>query len=110
MSSTLSTIRSVNDFHKRIDGAENKIVVLDFYATWCGPCKEIEKLVKSLSRQYADKALFLKINVDKYDELVTKYKVRSMPTFIFIKGNRRLGSIVGADEHKLVHMMAKLAK
>ncbi|XP_034489604.1 thioredoxin-1 [Drosophila innubila] len=108
--STLSTIRSLNDFQKRIEAADNKIVVLDFYATWCGPCKDIEKTVKSLSRQYADKALFMKINVDKYEELVQKYKVRSMPTFVFLKGNRRVGSIVGADEHKLVHLMAKLAK
>lgn len=107
---TLTTIRSVNDFHKRIEAAENKIVLLDFYATWCGPCKDIEKTVKSLARQYAGKVIVLKINVDKYVDLVEKYKIRSMPTFIFLKGNRRLGCVVGADEHKLVHMIAKVAK
>ncbi|KAH8264705.1 hypothetical protein KR044_001818 [Drosophila immigrans] len=107
---SVTTIRSINDFNKRIDSAEGQVVVLDFYATWCGPCKEIEKTVKSLARQYAGKVIFLKVNVDKYEELVEKYKVRSMPTFVFIKGNRRLGSIIGADEHKLVKMLSKVAK
>ncbi|KAH8387353.1 hypothetical protein KR093_006500 [Drosophila rubida] len=107
---SITTIRSINDFNKRIDSAEDKVVVLDFYATWCGPCKEIEKTVKALARQYAGKVIFLKVNVDKYDELVQRYRVRSMPTFIFIKGNRRLGCIIGADEHKLIKMMAKVGK
>ncbi|KAH8400387.1 hypothetical protein KR215_011294 [Drosophila sulfurigaster] len=107
---TITTIRSINDFNKRIDSADGRVVVLDFYATWCGPCKEIEKTVKSLARQYEGKVIFLKVNVDKYDELVQRYKVRSMPTFVFLKGARRLGSVIGADEHKLVKMLAKVGK
>ncbi|EDV91868.1 thioredoxin-1 [Drosophila grimshawi] len=106
----MTNIRSMNDFHKRLCDADDKIVVLDFYATWCGPCKDIEKLVKSLARQYASKAIVLKINVDKYDELVEKYKVRNMPTFVFLKGNRSMGKVIGADDHKLTHMMAKHCK
>ncbi|XP_030568677.1 thioredoxin-1 [Drosophila novamexicana] len=106
----MSAIRSVNDFYKRIEAAENKVVLLDFYATWCGPCKEMDPMVKSLARQYASKAIVIKVNVDKFEELVEKYKVRSMPTFVFLKSNRSLGKIVGADEHKLTRMMAKVCK
>ncbi|ALC48358.1 dhd [Drosophila busckii] len=106
----MSTVRSMNDFHKRMEEAENKIVLLDFYATWCGPCADMDKTVKSLARKYAGKVVVLKINVDKFEDLVDKYKVRCMPTFVFLKGNRRISSVTGADDEKLTHMMAKVVK
>ncbi|KAH8396350.1 hypothetical protein KR222_008886 [Zaprionus bogoriensis] len=106
----MSSIRSMNDFYKRMDAADDKVIVLDFYATWCGPCKDIEKTVKALARKYSDRVTVLKIDVDKFDELVEKYKVRSMPKFVFLKNNRSLGNVTGADEDKLTRMMAKVAK
>ncbi|EDW71664.1 deadhead 2b [Drosophila willistoni] len=107
---TATATRSLNDFHKRLEAADRKLVVLDFYATWCGICKEMEGTVKSLARQYAGKAVFIKINVDKFEELTEKYNVRSMPTFVFLKGMRRVSSFSGADDDKLIRTVTKLAK
>lgn len=106
----MACVRSMKDFDNRMECAGDKVIVLDFYATWCGPCQDIDKLVKSLARKYSDKVTVLKINVDKFDFLVEKYKVRSMPKFVFIKNNRTLGNINGADEEKLMKMMAKVGK
>ncbi|KAH8244811.1 hypothetical protein KR032_000570 [Drosophila birchii] len=106
----MSSIRSMNDYWKRVEAADNKLIVLDFYANWCGPCKGMDPTVKALARKYAAKAVVLKVDVDKYDELTERYKVRSMPTFVFLKNNRRVASFSGADEDKLTTMMAKLVK
>ncbi|XP_030378843.1 thioredoxin-1 [Scaptodrosophila lebanonensis] len=106
----MTAIRSINDFYKRLEAADRKLVVLDFYATWCGPCKDMEKTVKRMATQHSGKAVIIKINTDKYDELSEKYKVNSLPTFVFIKNNRRVGKFSGADEDKLVRMMSQLAK
>lgn len=106
----MTSVRSMNDFYRRIESAGDKIILLDFCATWCGPCQDMEKTVKSLARRYDDKALVLKIDVDRFESLAEKYKVRSMPKFIFLKNNRTVGSISGADEDRLIRMMAKIAK
>ncbi|XP_017065986.1 thioredoxin-1 [Drosophila eugracilis] len=106
----MASVRTMNDYYKRIEAADDKLVVLDFYATWCGPCKDMESTVKALARKYSTKAVVLKIDVDKFDELTERYKVRSMPTFVFLKKDRRVAAFSGADEHKLTNMMAKLVK
>ncbi|XP_017134982.1 thioredoxin-1 [Drosophila miranda] len=106
----MACIRSMNDFHKKMDAAEGKVVVLDFYATWCEPCKDMDKSVKSMARKYSTKAMVIKINVDKFLDLVDQYKIKSMPTFIFLRGTTRLARFSGADEHKLIKTMEKLTK
>ncbi|XP_064555001.1 thioredoxin-1-like [Drosophila montana] len=103
-------VRTVSGFNKRLEAAKNKVVVLDFYANNSKPCQDIAQLVQTLENKYASKAIIIKVNVDKFDELVDKYRVRSMPTFVFLKSNHSVGKIVGADGHKLTHMMAKMCK
>lgn len=106
----MTSVRSMNDFYRRIESAGDKVILLDFTATWCGPCQDMEKTVKSLARRYDKEAVILKIDVDRFEYLVEKYKVRSMPKFVFLKNNRNVGSFTGADEDKLIRMMAKFAK
>ncbi|XP_017051920.1 thioredoxin-1 [Drosophila ficusphila] len=106
----MSSVRTMSDYYKKIESAGDKLVVLDFYADWCGPCKQIESTVKSLARKYSSKAVVIKVNVDKFEGLSERYNVRSMPTFVFLKSNHRVGSFSGADEDKLANMMSKLVK
>lgn len=62
-------------------------VVLDVYATWCGPCKQVAPLFEELSKELSNVCKFAKLNVDEDRELSIYYGVTSVPTFIFIKNN-----------------------
>ncbi|XP_023162016.1 thioredoxin-1 [Drosophila hydei] len=104
----MSSIRSMNEFYKRLDASDHKLIVLDFYATWCGPCKDMDSVVKSLAHKYGSRVDIIKIDVDRFDDLMEMYNVRSMPTFVFIKNNRKMSRIIGADEHKLKQTVYKL--
>lgn len=71
-------------------------VVVDFYATWCMPCKQMAPLYKKLAKKYDDKVTFLKVNIDKVPEVSAPHAIRGVPTFTFIKEGTECGRIVGA--------------
>jgi thioredoxin 1 len=65
----------------------DKPVLVDFFATWCGPCRAIMPTVEALSKEYKDKIRVIKIDIDKNEELSNQYKIQMVPTFIiFQKG------------------------
>ncbi|XP_046802090.1 thioredoxin-2 isoform X2 [Lucilia cuprina] len=66
-----------NDFELELEDADNKLVVIDFYANWCAPCKLINPQLEELSVQYADKVKFLKVNVDECEDIAMAYNVTS---------------------------------
>lgn len=105
-----TNIKSATDFEKQIANAGDKLVVLDFYATWCGPCKEMDPHIKKLMKHYKDRCIVIKINVDKFHDISDYYKVQSMPTFVFIKNQKRVCSFSGADAKMLNHKVAALVK
>ena len=62
-------------------------VILDVYATWCGPCQQMAPIFDELEKEMSDKVKFAKLNVDEARELSIQYGVTSVPTFVFIKNN-----------------------
>ncbi|MFT6765751.1 MAG: thioredoxin 1 [Alteromonas naphthalenivorans] len=68
-------------------GSASLPVVLDVYATWCGPCQQMTPIFDELEREMGDKVKFAKLNVDEARELSIQYGVTSVPTFVFIKNN-----------------------
>lgn len=70
-------------------------VVLDVYATWCGPCQQMAPIFDELEQELSDKYKFAKLNVDEAREVSIKYGVTSVPTFIFIKNNEVQGKETG---------------
>ncbi|MEE1023178.1 MAG: thioredoxin [Muribaculaceae bacterium] len=78
-----------------------KAVVIDFWATWCGPCMKLGPVVEELAEKYGDKAVIGKLNVDENDEVSTEQRVRNIPTVLFFKDGElksRSVGFVGLDE------------
>lgn len=75
---------------------EGKAIVIDFTATWCGPCQKIAPKFKEFASVYRN-AIFVKCDVDDCDETAAKFRVKCMPTFKIIKNGKQLGEVQGAD-------------
>ncbi|MDR3268672.1 MAG: thioredoxin [Tannerella sp.] len=75
---------------------EDKPIVLDFGAEWCGPCRAVAPFIDELAIEYEGKVIVGKINVDDNDETTTQFGVRNIPTVLFIKDKQVLDKIVGA--------------
>lgn len=83
-------------------------VLVDFWATWCGPCKSIGPVIDELSKEYAGRIKMTKLNVDENPATPSQYSVRGIPTLILFKGGKVLEQIVGAvPKTRLVAMLEK---
>lgn len=76
--------------------AEGKPLVVDFWATWCGPCRMVGPTIEALAEQYAGKVNVGKVNVDENEELPAKFGIRNIPTVLFIKDGQVVDKVVGA--------------
>ena len=74
-----------------------KLVVVDLWAEWCGPCRSITPSIEELATEYEGKAIIGKYNVDEENELSTEYGVRSIPTILFFKDGKLADKQVGAS-------------
>lgn len=72
-----------------------KVVVIDFWATWCGPCMKLGPIVEELAEKYADKAVIGKLNIDENDEVVAENSIRSIPTVLYFKDGKVVDRSVG---------------
>jgi thioredoxin 1 len=89
--------------------AQGKPVVVDFYATWCGPCKMIAPKLEELS-ETMPQVIFVKIDVDQAEDLAAEFQVSAMPTFMFFKGGEKVDglTVVGASLDKIKESISKL--
>ena len=74
----------------------NLPVVIDFWATWCGPCRMISPIIEELAEEYEGKVLIGKCDVDANDDVVAQYMVRNIPTIVFLKDGKQVDKHVGA--------------
>ncbi|WP_167957647.1 thioredoxin [Anaerosporobacter faecicola] len=73
-----------------------QLVLVDFYADWCGPCKMMAPIVEELAEDFKDSAKIGKLNVDNSPATAAKYKVMSIPTMLLIKNGEVVDTVVGA--------------
>lgn len=103
-------VRTING-ERELDAAlkTDKLVVIDFTAVWCGPCKMIAPVYEQLSEVYKEKALLLKVDVDQNRGIVQRFGVEGFPTFVFLRNGREVDRLVGASVEKLEAMMSRLS-
>ena len=81
-----------NEFKSEI---ESGIVVVDFSATWCGPCKMLAPVLEGLSSEMEGKAKFIKVDIDQSLDLANEFKIASVPTMVIFKGGQKVEQLVG---------------
>lgn len=95
-----------NDQTAREAIESGKPVVIDFWATWCGPCIKLGPVVEELAEKYGDKVIFGKVNIDDNDEIASENRVRNIPTVLFFKDGAVVERSVGLV--KVADLEAKL--
>jgi len=74
-----------------------ELLVIDFYATWCGPCKMLAPVFEEVAAKYPD-ATFVKVNVDEEEELARKFRISVIPTLVFVKNGEAVKTTTGYME------------
>lgn len=97
--STLFAIEELNEnnFYEKI---ENKKVIIDFYATWCPPCKIVSKNLKALDKNDLKDITIYKVDIDKYENLKAAYEIRSLPTIVYMQDTKVIKKQIGLKSKK----------
>jgi len=107
---TSNAIIEVNDanFAAEVEG-NGGLTMVDFWATWCGPCRMVAPIVEELADEYGEKGLKVaKLDVDSNPSVSTRYGVRSIPTILFFKGGELVDQVIGFVPRP--HLEAKVQK
>ncbi|PWN33299.1 putative TRX2-thioredoxin II [Meira miltonrushii] len=97
---SVQAIESYEDFQKIING--DKIAAIDFWATWCGPCKMISPLFEKFAGEApSDQIAFYKVDVDEQEKISQEVGITAMPTFVFFKNGQKITQTVGANPQQL---------
>lgn len=88
----MAKVLNSNDFDKEISEG---VVVVDFFATWCGPCKMLTPVFEELSVELNGKAKFAKVDIDQSTDIATKFQVSSVPTLKVFKDGKVVKTLVG---------------
>ncbi|MCQ2257007.1 MAG: thioredoxin [Bacteroidaceae bacterium] len=88
---------NINDSNYEEIANQGLPIVLDFWATWCGPCKMISPIIEELSTEYEGKVVVGKVNIeDEAEDLIAEFGIRNVPTVLFIKDGEVVDKVLGA--------------
>lgn len=95
-------VESEEDFDNQLKNAGNKVVLVDFFATWCMPCVTITPYLDAFAEKYSGRLLILKVDVDELNDLaMERFKVDAMPTFIYFKNGEIVDRWSGGSDAKI---------
>lgn len=93
-------------FDEQLEKAGGKLVVVNFYANWCRPCRMINPRYDNISKEFPN-AIFLKLNVGNIEEIADRYKVTITPTFVLFRNGKNMETLFGAAEQQLRNLIIK---
>jgi len=86
---------------------KHPLVLVDFWASWCGPCMMIAPIIEELAREYAGKVVFAKVDVDRNRGLAMKFRIMSIPTLILFKNGKPVEVMIGAQPKPVIEEMIR---
>jgi thioredoxin 1 len=93
----MSTAKDVTDASFQVDVLDSeKLVLVDFWAEWCGPCRAVSPILDQIAAEHSDKIELVKVNVDDNMEIAAKYQITSIPAMKLFKGGEVVKSVIGA--------------
>ena len=99
--SVIGSINSVEHFNEIIKMSDERLLVLDFYADWCPPCKELFPVLEKIGKENSDIVTIYKINIDRHRELANSFRVTGIPHVAFVKNKENVLSLTGLYPKKM---------
>jgi len=92
----MAEIKFSDDNYSEYIDQTDKLVVIDFWATWCGPCQRLKPIIEQLAEEYDGKAFIGKYNTENNEDLIERFGISNIPTILFIKGGEVVERLTGA--------------
>ncbi len=103
-------ILNSSNFDEEIKNTDS-LVLVDFFATWCGPCNMLAPIIEEIANEYSSKVKVCKVNVDEERDLALKYEVESIPTLVFFRNGEPIRTSIGFhSKSELIDIIYELAQ
>ena len=107
MMSSISEPIVLTDSNFASEVTKYPIMLVDFWAPWCGPCRMVSPIIEQLSREYSGRVAFGKVNVDENQRIAASFGIQSIPTLMIFKGSKAVDVIIGAMPKAQIEMKLK---
>jgi len=104
-------LNTIQEYRKLSENYPENVIIMDFWANWCAPCKIFAPIFEELQQEYSNQFIFTKVNIDYNQILANQYRITGIPTTLFVKKGKEINRIVGTTSYqKMKHYLEMLKK